>query len=462
VTEATLIQPLRAQSAHHPAQRGGLTPAAWTFWLAVVGLGSAVVALSLLSLPGSYTGWWSFAALAAGASTTQLTAVHLPRNRVFHPAILFVVAGALLLQPEQLALMCVLQHVPEWFKQRYAWYIQPFNIANYIFSGLAAAEVAHLIGGLAASSDARAAATGLGAALTFIAANRILLAVMLRLARGHSVRATGLLVLDDIGLELVLAMMAVPVALLWERNAWAAALALAPLVLIHLTHRAMHQLELASVTIGEQNEQLEATAEVVVQRSTAALEALSATVDARDSYTAGHSRRVRDVAVVIGAEVGLTSQELEGVGQAALLHDIGKIGIPDSVLLKEGTLDPTEWLVMKSHPEEGARIIERLGYLAAIVPAIRHHHERLDGRGYPAGLRGDEVPLAARIIHVADALDAMVTKRVYREAMSFQDALEEIRNGSGNDFCPRCVEAVERAGAAGTLERALRGIGISA
>lgn len=446
----------------HPAERGGLTPAAWTFWLAVVGLASAVVALSVLSLPGSDTGWWSFVALAAGASITQLTAVHMPQNRVFHPGILFVVAGALLLQPEQLALMCVLQHVPDWFKQRYAWYIQPFNIANYVFSGLAAAEVAHLIGGFAAGSDARAAAAGLGAALTFIAANRILLVVMLRLARGHSVRATGLLVLDDVGLELILAMMAVPVALLWERNAWVAALALAPLVLIHLTHRAMHQLELASATIGAQNEQLEATAEVVVQRSTAALEALSATVDARDSYTAGHSRRVRDVAVLIGAEVGLTNQELEGLGQAALLHDIGKIGIPDSVLLKKGALDPTEWLVMKSHPEEGARIIERLGYLAAVVPAIRHHHERLDGRGYPAGLRGDEVPLAARIIHVADALDAMVTKRVYREAMSFEDALEEIRDGSGNDFCPRCVEAVERAGAAGTLERALRGIGNSA
>jgi putative nucleotidyltransferase with HDIG domain len=255
--------------------------------------------------------------------------------------------------------------------------------------------------------------------------------------------------------------MAVPLALLWERNGWVAALSLAPLVLIHLTHRAMHQLELASVTIGEQNVQLEATAEVVVQRSTAALEALSATVDARDAYTAGHSRRVRDVAVVIGAELGLMNHELEGLAQSALLHDIGKIGIPDAVLLKEGPLGPAEWLVMKSHPEEGARIIERLGYLDEVVPAIRHHHERLDGRGYPAGLRGDEVPLAARIIHVADALDAMVTKRVYRDAMSFGDALEEIRDGSGNDFCPRCVEAVERTVTAGTLERALLGIGVA-
>ena len=117
---------------------------------------------------------------------------------------------------------------------------------------------------------------------------------------------------------------------------------------------------------------------------------------------------------------------------------------------------------MKSHAEEGARIIERLGYLDDVVPAIRHHHERPDGRGYPAGLRGEEIPVPARIIHVADALDAITTTRVYRGAMSFEDALEEIRNGSGNDFCPRCVEAVERTVAAGTLERALLRIGLAA
>src|SRR5256885_3242980 len=156
MTEVTLTHPLRAPAARESAERDDrLTPAAWTFWLAVVGLAAAVVTLSLVSLPGSDAGWWSFLALAGGASITQLTAVRLPRNRVFHPAILFVVAGALLLDPEQLVLMCVLQHLPEWLKQRYAWYIQPFNIANYIFAGLAAAEVANAIGALTAGSDAR-------------------------------------------------------------------------------------------------------------------------------------------------------------------------------------------------------------------------------------------------------------------------------------------------------------------
>src|SRR5207302_8886023 len=130
-------------------------------------------------------------------------------------------------------------------------------------------------------------------------------------------------------------------------------------------------------------------------------------------------------------ELALSDAEVEAVGQAALLHDIGKIAVPDSVLLKEGELTAVEWMVMKSHPAEGARIIERLGYLDEVVPAIRHHHERPDGRGYPDGLLGDEVPLAARIIHVADAVDAMTTKRLYRDEMSFEDAIEEIRRGRG-------------------------------
>jgi putative nucleotidyltransferase with HDIG domain len=189
----------------------------------------------------------------------------------------------------------------------------------------------------------------------------------------------------------------------------------------------------------------------VIERSTAVLEALSATVDARDAYTAGHSRRVRDVAVVLGEQLGLHEDELETLSQAALLHDIGKIAVPDSVLLKAGALTQAEWLVMKNHPEEGARIVERLGYLDELVPAIRHHHERPDGRGYPQGLRCEEIPLAARIIHVADSLDAMLTERPYRNALTFEEALAEIRRGRSTDFCASCVDAFERALARGLL-----------
>ena len=146
------------------------------------------------------------------------------------------------------------------------------------------------------------------------------------------------------------------------------------------------------------------------------MESLSATVDARDSYTAGHSRRVQQLSLAIGREMGLSQAELELLGHAALFHDIGKLAIPDAILLKPASLTPDEWALMQRHADEGARIIDRLGFLNDAVPAIRHHHERCDGTGYPERLEGEEIPLGARIIHVADALDSMLTTRIYRAA----------------------------------------------
>jgi putative nucleotidyltransferase with HDIG domain len=309
-------------------------------------------------------------------------------------------------------------------------------------SGVAAWAVGEAIGFPA--SLGREAAAGAGAAVVFVAANRLLLLPMLYLGRGLTPRKTGLLDAEDLTIELVLALMAVPVAGLWAHSLPLAGLALAPLFLIHFTQRAVLRLEEAGEVIGRQNVSLEEAHRAVIERSTAALEALSATVDARDTYTAGHSRRVAASARVIAQELGLDGHELDVVDQAALLHDIGKIGVPDAVLLKEGPLTAAEWVVMRSHPEEGARIIERLGYLDEVVPGIRFHHERIDGRGYPDGLLGDEIPLAARIIHVADALDSMLTTRIYRAARPAAEALAELRRAAGTQFCPRCVGALER------------------
>ena len=186
--------------------------------------------------------------------------------------------------------------------------------------------------------------------------------------------------------------MAVPLAAFWGHSVPLAALSLAPLFLIFFTQRAVLRLEEAGEMIGRQNASLEEAHAQVIERSTAALEALSATVDARDTYTAGHSRRVAASRSDRRRELGLAGAELDRVGQAALLHDIGKIAVPDAVLLKEGPLSAAEWTVMRSHPEEGARIIERLGYLDEVVPGIRYHHERPDGRGYPDGVLGRQDP----------------------------------------------------------------------
>ena len=153
---------------------------------------------------------------------------------------------------------------------------------------------------------------------------------------------------------------------------------------------------------------------------------------------------MQQLALAIGRQLGLSHAELDLLGQAALFHDIGKLAVPDAILLKPASLTDEEWELMQRHADEGARIIDRLGFLNDAVPAIRHHHERFDGAGYPDGLKGEEIPLEARIIHVADALDSMLTTRVYRAARPPADALDELRRAAGTQFCPRCVEALRR------------------
>jgi diguanylate cyclase (GGDEF)-like protein/putative nucleotidyltransferase with HDIG domain len=234
-------------------------------------------------------------------------------------------------------------------------------------------------------------------------------------------------------------------------GAWAIVVFALPLFLMRKTQeaylkhtqRSAQKLRAAAETIQVQNVSLEQANRLLKERSTAAMESLSATVDARDAYTAGHSRRVQQLALAIGRELDLSYAELELLGHAALFHDIGKLGIPDAILLKPASLTDDEWVVMASHASEGASIINRLGFLSDAVPAIRHHHERFDGAGYPDGLAGDDIPLGARIIHVADAFDSMLTTRVYRPARPAHEALTELRINAGTQFCPRCVAALE-------------------
>jgi putative nucleotidyltransferase with HDIG domain len=330
-------------------------------------------------------------------------------------------------------------------RHRYRWYIQTFNICNYVLAALAGAAAA------AAAGSGSFVAAGLAACTTFLAVNRILLALMLLLARGLSLRASRLFSPEDVSLDFALAAMGLTLAALVSIELWLVPIALAPLVLIYYLQRDAEELERASTTISRQNESLQEANELLKARSQSAMASLAATVDARDAYTAGHSRRVRHIALEIGRELGVGPDELETLGHAALFHDIGKIAIPDVILLKPGKLSAEEWKVMQSHAEEGARIIERLAFLQAAVPAIRHHHERIDGSGYPHGLEGDDIPLLARIIHVADALDSMVTDRVYRRGREVDFALDEIRRATGTQFCPRVAKALERAVAAGRV-----------
>jgi diguanylate cyclase (GGDEF)-like protein/putative nucleotidyltransferase with HDIG domain len=214
-----------------------------------------------------------------------------------------------------------------------------------------------------------------------------------------------------------------------------------------VTHarRNAENLRRAAEMIQIQGVSLQRVNRLLKQRSTSAMESLAGIVDMRDPYTAGHSRRVHDLALAMGRELGLSRSELDGLGRAALFHDIGKLIVPDVILLKPGPLTKEEWALMRRHAQEGARIIERLGFLADAVPAIRHHHERIDGTGYPDGLAGDEIPLAARVIHVAGAYDSIRTNRIYQPARSTAEAISELRRLAGSQFCPVCVSALEKA-----------------
>jgi putative nucleotidyltransferase with HDIG domain len=171
------------------------------------------------------------------------------------------------------------------------------------------------------------------------------------------------------------------------------------------------------------------------------VETLNAAVEARDPYTAGHSQRVRRVALAIGRNLGLSAKQLGVLSTAALFHDVGKIGIPDSILTKAGPLEPSEAAVMREHVLRGAEIASKVSSFHDAVPAIRHHHERWDGLGYPDGLSGEEIPLEATIVGLADAWDAMTTNRPYATALPLGEALMQIRAGREKQFNPAVVDA---------------------
>ena len=166
------------------------------------------------------------------------------------------------------------------------------------------------------------------------------------------------------------------------------------------------------------------------------------TIDAKSKHTAQHSENVSRYAVQIGTGLGLSSSEIDRLRWEGLLHDIGKLTIPDDVLNKPGPLDEHEWKLVKRHPAESVRMLQGVSHYQPYLPAICHHHERFDGTGYPDGISGPTIPRDARILAVADSFDAMTSARPYRAAYSFDQALLEIRNGAGTQFDPDMVEAL--------------------
>jgi HD-GYP domain-containing protein (c-di-GMP phosphodiesterase class II) len=174
-------------------------------------------------------------------------------------------------------------------------------------------------------------------------------------------------------------------------------------------------------------------------------EALAEAIEKRDPYTGGHTKRVLEYSSAIGRRMGFSAEEIDRLELAAVLHDVGKIGVSDLILGKQAPLDDDEFAAMKNHPEFGADIVNHVPDLVDIVPGIRDHHERVDGKGYPDGLTGDEIELNAKIIAVADSFDAMTTSRPYREGLSVEYALSELKRCTGSQFDGEVVEAFKTA-----------------
>lgn len=183
--------------------------------------------------------------------------------------------------------------------------------------------------------------------------------------------------------------------------------------------------------------------------------ALSDTIEAKDSYTAGHTQRVMEYSLVIGRRLGLPPEEMENLKLAAILHDIGKIGVDDQVLRKQGRLTEEENRKMQQHTIIGPRIVKRVRQLHPIIPGIRHHHEMYDGSGYPDGVKEEGIPLMARIIAVADTFDAMTSDRPYRKGLDVMTALRELKKFSGKQFDPKAVQAFLSAYEAGEIRKLL-------
>lgn len=201
-----------------------------------------------------------------------------------------------------------------------------------------------------------------------------------------------------------------------------------------------YQLNLESMVL-ERTKQLNDANEGLRRLFVSSIKSLAHALEAKDEYTKGHSERVAEEAVTIARYLSLTQTEIENIWIAGFLHDIGKIGIRESVLNKQGKLDAAEWEMVQQHPVLAERILRPIEELREVIQTVRHHHERFDGTGYPDGLKGAGIPLGARILAVADSYDAMTSRRPYREALSDPETLDILEAGSGTQFDPVIVRA---------------------
>jgi hypothetical protein len=371
-----------------------------------------------------------------------------PSQESLSVAAVGVISGAALFGPRIALGVAVAACAVEWGRTRLATARIAFETGLLALAALGAAA-AFALPQSSLNPEAGALLAGVLAGVAYFAIVTGFPAVLTRLSTGEMTDGRGTLawtLVQHVSAGLLAGVVVVAFA---AAGLWTLVLLTVPLLLARATHdrgaaRAQEraaELEQTTERLQARVVTLETANEVLREHSTELMSALARAIDRRES--AGHSREVQRLALAVGTRLSLSPAELDVLGHAARFHDIGKLTVPDSVLLKEGTLTDEEWVRLRGHAGEGAKLVEQLAFLRDAAPAIRHHHERFDGLGYPDGLTGEEIPLGARIIHVAEATVAMLQERGGEVDEGASEAvIAELRRCRGAQFCPRCVDAL--------------------
>jgi HD superfamily phosphohydrolase YqeK len=402
---------------------GRLSRAAWLY------IGAVVVAAAFVVGHGPYRGieWSRLAVLAVLFLVCESTPTAiLPRRVAWSPGYAATLASVVLVGPVGAAIVGTVSALS--LRRGPVLTQRVFNGAMYALSAYAAGRVFLALGGTvgipARDSFPQIIGPFVGAAAAHIVANYGLVSVVLWLTSGGE-NGRGVLSLRLSLPDLGYAVFGLLIAALWSVvGAFAAVLVLIPLFVARW----------AIAQFADQQRAYEATLRVLCQA-----------VETKDFYTRGHSERVSKGSVMIARAIGMRPERVEAIRYAGMLHDVGKLGVPTKVLQKTGKLTEEEYAAIQLHPMRGLEIIQEIGFLDEALAGIMHHHERIDGRGYPMGLAGDEIPEFARVLAVADAFDCMTSTRSYRDARSVAAAITELRRCSGTQFDPAFVDALVAA-----------------
>ena len=406
---------------------GNRSWAAWLYAGVIALLAAALIAPAGFGSRGAH--WWielsvlRLLFLICDSTPTPLAS----RQSAWSPSSSATLAAVVLLGPAGAALVGV---VSVFSLRRHLMLAERlFNGAMYAVSGYAAGWAYVALGGVVGTPAPRDFPALIwafaAAAAVHVVTNHGLLWAALRLTRmrgrprdrSRLESSLPLLLASDLGY----AVLGLLIAALWTVTGYfAAVLVLVPLFV-------------ARWAMGQFAEQQQAYS--------ATMEALCQAVETKDFYTRGHSERVSRGSGMIAREIGMRADRADAVSYAGMLHDVGKLGVPTQVLQKNGALTEEEYAAIQLHPMRGLEIVREIGFLDDALTGIMHHHERIDGKGYPMGLAGDEIPEFARVIAVADAFDSMTSNRSYRQARGIDEAVSELRKGSGSQFDPALVDA---------------------